>query len=78
MGRAYEKRIARAQAEQAAKNKAEQPRDAMSHQEIESFVAGFALSAPARRQIVKRWEDSQSAAYRSGYDDGYEYGTETY
>lgn len=48
----------------------------MTRKEIESFVAGFALSAAARRQIVERWETSQGDAYSSGYNNGYEYGAE--
>lgn len=72
MGRAYEKRIARAQATQAAVGVRPERTEPRTRQEVESFVRGFGLSASATRQVVDEWIADQKRARDAGWDDAYE------
>lgn len=76
MSRHHDKAIARAQAEQAAAGRTERPAEPMTRQQIESFVAGFGLSAAAQRQIVSRWTEDHNTAWSTGFDVGYQDGAD--
>jgi hypothetical protein len=45
-----------------------------SHQEVQSFVKGFGLSAAATRQLVEQWNEDICLARTQGYDEGYDEG----
>lgn len=62
MGKAYEKRIRRAQKVQASVGARPERTDPRTRAEIESFVAGFALSVAAQRRIVDEWVADQGRA----------------
>ena len=66
----FDRMVDQLQATQAAVGTTPPSTDPMTRQGIESFIAGFALSAAAQRKIVERWAASQDAAHREGYDSG--------
>lgn len=72
MGRAYEKRLARAQAAQEAVGKRPERTEPRTRDEVASFVAGFALSAAAQRRIVDEWMADQARTRDKAYDEGWE------
>lgn len=47
-----------------------------TQQEVESFVKGFGLSAPAVRQLVAAWTEDVQLAHGEGWNQGYETGSE--
>ena len=47
------------------------------HQEIESFVKGFGLSAAATAQIVNAWARDAQNNYQDGYGEGYDEGAQS-
>lgn len=68
MSRYYDKEIAAAQeivAEVGRKPERTEPR---THQEIESFVRGFGLSAAATARIVAEWEADSQRARDAGWE----------
>lgn len=71
MGRAYEKRIARVQAAQAAVGVTPERTEPRTHAEVESFVKGFGLSAAATKRVVAEWMSDQRRARDAGWDDAY-------
>jgi hypothetical protein len=72
MGKAYEKRIRRAQEAQETVGKRPEETEPWSRDRIASFVAGFALSAAAQRQIVQAWTADQERTRDTAYDQGWE------
>jgi hypothetical protein len=68
MGRAYEKRLARAQATQAAVGQRPERTEPRTRQEVESFVKGFGLSAAATRRVVDEWMADQERARDAGWE----------
>lgn len=68
MGKAYEKRIRRAQAVQAAVGAREERTEPRSRAEVESFVKGFGMSAAATRRIVDEWCADQERARDAGWE----------
>jgi hypothetical protein len=68
MGKAYEKRIRRAQEVQASVGQRPEETEPWSQERIVSFVAGFALSAAAQRQIVAAWTADQQRARDAGWE----------
>jgi len=79
MGKAYEKRIRRAQEVVASVGQRPERTEPRTRQEVESFVKGFGLSAAATRRVVDEWmadrERARSAAWaeceESEYGHGY-------
>ena len=74
MSRHHDRLIRQAQ---EATRPAQHPRqrtEPMTHQEIESFIKGFGLSAPATRRIVAEWTADAARARSDGYDSGYQDG----
>jgi len=72
MGRAYEKRIRRAQEVQASVGRPAERTEPRTRAEVESFVKGFGLSAAATRQIVDEWTADQARAASRAWDEAYE------
>jgi hypothetical protein len=68
MGRAYEKGIRRAQEAVAAVGQRPEETEPWSRERIASFVAGFALSAAAQRQIVEAWTADSQRARDAGWE----------
>lgn len=76
MSRHHDKLIQSA-AEAAAQAGQPPPRTApRTREEVESFVRGFGLSAPATRRIVAEWIADTDRARTVGYSDGYESGAD--
>lgn len=72
MGRAYEKRLARAQAAQAAVGQRPERTEPRTRAEVESFVKGFGMSAAATRRVVDEWMADQERTRDKAYDEGWE------
>lgn len=72
MGRAYEKRIARAQATQAAVGTRPERTEPRTRAEVESFIKGFGMSAAATRRVVDEWMADRQRAHDEAYDQGWE------
>lgn len=68
MGRAYEKRIARAQATQAAVGVRPERTEPRTRREVDSFIKGFGLSARATARIVDEWMADQQRARDAGWE----------
>jgi hypothetical protein len=68
MSRAYEKGIQRAQQAVASVGQRPERTEPRSRAEVESFIKGFGLSAPAVRQIVDEWCDDQQHARDAGWE----------
>lgn len=68
MGEAYEKGIRRAQEVQDSVGQRPEQTEPWSRERIVSFVAGFALSAAAQRQVVQAWCADQERAREAGWE----------
>lgn len=72
MGKAYEKRIRRAQEVQASVGQRPERTEPRTRAEVESFVKGFGMSAAATRRVVDEWMADQQRARDKAYDEGWE------
>jgi hypothetical protein len=72
MGKAYEKRIRRAQEVQAAVGARPERTEPRTRAEVESFVKGFGMSAAATRRVVDEWMADQARTASKAYDEGWE------
>lgn len=68
MGRAWEKRVQRAQEVQASIGQRPERTEPRTRAEVESFVKGFGLSAAAVRRVVDEWMADQQRARDAGWE----------
>lgn len=68
MGKAYEKRIQRAQEVQDSVGQRPERTEPRTRAEVESFVKGFGMSAAATRRIVDEWMADQERANDRGWE----------
>jgi hypothetical protein len=68
MGKHWEKAIRRSQDTVASVGQRPEETEPWSRERIASFVAGFALSAAAQRQIVEAWTADAGRAQDAGWE----------